>query len=238
MSLYKKPKPKRNTLIKEDDIDYVSSDSESDPEYPLEPKNNPEARILGPVYFPFKEGVLFRTAVSDRQENPVVFMDISAVGGRRLRTGEITKFRLLGRLHFELRKDLVPMTCQNFMGLITGFKGVGKDGVRYCYKGRYLHRIVRGQFFQGGDLLDEKGNCSKSALNEGYFADENFIFRHTGPGCLSMSNKGPDSNGSIFQVTFQQMPEMDERYGAIYFFSINFLNSQLRSHFTYTSHIL
>lgn len=66
--------------------------------------------------------------------------------------------------------------------------------------------------FVGGDLLGEGGACSKSIYGGGFFKDENFILRHTGPGVLSMSNMGPDTNGSIFQVTFRENRDMDERY--------------------------
>ena len=61
-----------------------------------------------------------------------------------------------------------------------------------------------------GDLLDEGGNFSMSIYG-GLFKDENFILRHTGPGCLSMCNRGPDTNGSIFQVTFREIPFCDDR---------------------------
>jgi cyclophilin family peptidyl-prolyl cis-trans isomerase len=118
----------------------------------------------------------------------------------------------------------------NFLSLIDGGRGVGDDGVPYRYKGtkihRYgdfnfsivfnmcvcLHRCVTDLSFVGGDLLGEGGPCSKSIYGGGYFKDENFILRHTGAGVLSMSNLGPDTNGSIFQVMFRENRDMDERY--------------------------
>lgn len=45
-----------------------------------------------------------------------------------------------------------------------------------------------------------------------FLKTKNFILRHTGPGVVSMCNMGPDTNGSLFQVTFTQNPDMDERY--------------------------
>ena len=66
---------------------------------------------------------------------------------------------------------------------------------------------------QGGDLLSGDGSWSESIWG-GEFEDENFIFRHTGPGVLSMMNKGPDSNGSQFQFTFVELPSLDCRYVA------------------------
>ena len=49
--------------------------------------------------------------------------------------GNITPPQDLGKLYFELRYDIAPVCCANFEGLITGMKGVGKDGVKYHYKG-------------------------------------------------------------------------------------------------------
>lgn len=67
--------------------------------------------------------------------------------------------------------------------------------------------------FQSGDLLDQKGSCSRSVYHDGsYFRDENFILRHTGPGCLSYCNRGPDTNGSLFQVSFTQNADLDEKH--------------------------
>ena len=60
--------------------------------------------------------------------------------------------------------------------------------------------------------VGESGHCSRSIYQSGgLFADENFILRHTGPGCLSMCNRGPDTNGSLFQVTFTAQELLDER---------------------------
>ena len=46
----------------------------------------------------------------------------------------------------------------------------------------------------------------------GLFDDESFILRHTGPGCISYCNRGPNTNGSLFQITFAKIEDMDERY--------------------------
>jgi hypothetical protein len=36
--------------------------------------------------------------------------------------------------------------------------------------------------------------------------------RHSGPGVLSYCNRGPDTNGSLFQVTFRQNENLDEKH--------------------------
>jgi len=41
------------------------------------------------------------------------------------------------------------------------------------------------------------------------FRDENFILRHTGAGCISYCNRGPDTNGSLFQMCFGHYKHLD-----------------------------
>lgn len=167
---------------------------------------------LPPVYKPHRPGH-DRTQMGERGENPIVWLEVQSFGGGRGRGGGVTIPRNLGKLHFELRNDLVPVACANFLTLITGKIGWGQDGVNYHYANSRLHRILKGVLWEAGDLLDQRGNCSRSIYNKGgLFQDENFILRHTGPGCLSMCNRGADTNGSLFQVTFQAIPEFDNKF--------------------------
>ena len=90
-------------------------------------------KVHGPPYMPLLKRVV---ALPPRDENPVVFMEITTSGGSQRLKGGLTQPTTLGRLYFELRNDLVPMACMNFMTLITGVNGVGlRDGVRYHYLG-------------------------------------------------------------------------------------------------------
>ena len=134
--------------------------------------------------------------------NPQVYFDM-AIGGQPA-----------GRVIFELYADAVPKTAENFRALCTGEKGVGKAGKPLHYKGCAFHRVITDFMCQGGDFTAGNGTGGESIYGA-KFADESFKGKagvHTGRGCLSMANAGPNTNGSQFFVCTAETEWLDGKH--------------------------
>ncbi|KAI5173429.1 hypothetical protein PAEPH01_1969 [Pancytospora epiphaga] len=131
-----------------------------------------------------------------KYKNKTPYMEIEYTVGNDTRRGV---------LKFDLFWDDVPKTALNFAVLLEA----PEDEVGY--RNSIFHRIISGFMAQGGDITKHNGTGGKSIYGE-MFDDESFVHRHEKEGVLSMANRGHNTNGSQFFITFKQQPHLDGRH--------------------------
>ncbi|KAH7130614.1 cyclophilin-like domain-containing protein [Dendryphion nanum] len=108
-----------------------------------------------------------------------------------------------GDLKLELFCEAVPKTTENFLALCASS----------FYNASPFHRLIPNFIAQAGSpASDPKSKTSTSIYDSPnqLFEDEiRPALRHNARGIVSMANKGPDSNGSQFFVTFAPAPHLD-----------------------------
>ncbi|KAF1911878.1 cyclophilin-like domain-containing protein [Ampelomyces quisqualis] len=108
-----------------------------------------------------------------------------------------------GDIKLEIFCETVPKTAENFLALCASS----------FYNGSPFHRLIPNFMVQtGSPASDAKSKTSTSIYDSPgqLFEDEiRPALRHNARGIVSMANKGPNSNGSQFFITFAPAPHLD-----------------------------
>jgi len=118
-----------------------------------------------------------------------------------------------GEFECELYEDQTPFTVANFVGLGRGVresydKKSDKWEAKPFYDGIVFHRVIKGFMIQTGDPT------GSGTGGPGYVVIDEFdkTLKHTGPGYLSMANRGPNTGSSQFFVTVNKTPHLDGKH--------------------------
>jgi cyclophilin family peptidyl-prolyl cis-trans isomerase len=104
----------------------------------------------------------------------------------------------VGDIRVELFADKTPKTVNNFVFLARqGF-----------YDNTTFHRVIEDFMAQGGDPTGTGGG------GPGYTFEDEIVpdLKFDQPGLLAMANRGPDTNGSQFFITFAPTPWLDTQH--------------------------
>ena len=113
----------------------------------------------------------------------------------------VTIHTSIGDIKLEIFCDTAPRTSFNFLALCAS----------NFYNNSIFHRNMRGFMLQGGG----PGNAGKGgeSIWGGTFDDEfHPDLVHDKRGCLSMANKGPNTNASQFFITYERQPHLNHVY--------------------------
>lgn len=100
-----------------------------------------------------------------------------------------------GNVEIELKPDVAPKTCENFVGLVD--KGY--------YDGLIFHRVIKDFMIQGGDPTGT-GTGGESIWGKPFEDEVTQDVTFDKPGILAMANAGPNTNGSQFFITTAATP--------------------------------
>ncbi|KAJ9632256.1 Peptidyl-prolyl cis-trans isomerase cyp10 [Taxawa tesnikishii (nom. ined.)] len=111
----------------------------------------------------------------------------------------VTLHTTQGDIKVELFCSACPRTSYNFLALCASS----------AYDGSPFHRLIPSFMAQGGSPASGSTKDSDSVYG-GFFEDEiKPTLRHNARGILSMANKGPNTNGSQFFLTFDKASHLD-----------------------------
>ena len=104
-----------------------------------------------------------------------------------------------GPLKLELFCSATPKTSYNFLALCAS----------HAYDASPFHRVIPTFMIQAGSPASTSTKDSPSVYGEPFEDEIKPSLKHHARGIVSMANKGKDSNGSQFFVTFGPAPHLD-----------------------------
>ena len=116
----------------------------------------------------------------------------------------VTFHSTLGDIKMEVYCDSVPKIAENFLG--------------HCAAGTYndtiFHRNIPGFMIQGGDPTNtgKGGECIWGGKMKDQFDER---LKHNKRGIVSMANKGADTNGSQFFITYDKQPHLNMVFSVV-----------------------
>lgn len=121
-----------------------------------------------------------------------------------------------GDILIKLHADEVPMTVANFVSLAEGTNPKVTDSLKGkpYYDGIKFHRVIKNFMIQGGDPTGTGRGSAGYRFDDEFPLNENgeLIYKHSGPGVLSMANSGPATNSSQFFITHKETPWLDGKH--------------------------
>ena len=106
-----------------------------------------------------------------------------------------------GDIEIQLKPELAPKACENFIQLISN---------KY-YDGIIFHRVIPKFMIQGGDPTGT-GTGGASIWNKEFEDEVHQSVKFDKPGILAMANCGPNTNGSQFFITTEKTPWLNMRH--------------------------
>ena len=106
-----------------------------------------------------------------------------------------------GALELELLPEWAPKAVWNFVHLAK----------RGYYDGLVFHRNIRHFMLQGGDPAGT-GKGGQSVWGRPFADEIEGPLTHGARGVVSMANKGKNTNGSQFFITYRQAPHLDRKH--------------------------
>ncbi|KAI9836457.1 MAG: cytochrome P450 monooxygenase 4 [Sarea resinae] len=110
----------------------------------------------------------------------------------------VTLHTTLGDLKIEVFCESVPKAAENFLALCASS----------YYDNTPFHRNIKTFIVQGGDPTG-KGKGGESIYGSNFEDEIRPALRHNARGIVSMANRGPNTNGSQFFITYGPAPHLD-----------------------------